>query len=132
MATAKTLMALGMPADVAIRIGYQETTVATSTATQGTGGGLLRGPGNRIVTATFTTAADSITLPTASEIGDEILISNVSANAGVVFPPTGGNINGETANENVAMAAQGGAGSIQRFLKVSSTRWSSMLNIAAD
>lgn len=130
MTTANELINLGMPAELATRLGWTPVAVTTTAATQGTG--LLVGPGRKIVTATIASAGHAITLPSAAEIGDEIIISNVTANAGVVFPPSGGNINGETADENVALAAQGSAGSIQRFVKTSSTRWGAWLNIAAD
>jgi hypothetical protein len=130
MATATQLISLGTPAELALRLGWTEVAVTTTAATQGTG--LLRKPGKKIVTATIASAGHAITLPSDAEIGDEIIISNVTANAGVVFPPSGGNINGETADENVALAAQGSAGSIQRFVKLNATRWGAWLNIAAD
>ena len=132
MATADALIGLGMPAESAIRLGYQQVSVTTTAATQGSAGGILNGPGNKIVSATFASAGHAITLPAAAEIGDEIIISNVTANAGLIFPPSGGNIDGEGTNEDVAMAAQGSAGSIQLFVKLSATRWGSWKNIAAD
>lgn len=132
MASTNSLIGLGTPAEVAKRVGFQQVSITTTGAVQSAGGGNLIGPGNKIVSATFASASDAITLPVAAEIGDEIIISNITANAGVVYPPAGGNINGETANENVAMAAQGSAGSIQWFVKLSATRWGSWLNIAAD
>lgn len=132
MATAEALIGLGMPAELALRLGYQTLTATTTANTQGSSGGNLVGAGNKIVSANFASASQAITLPAAAEIGDEIIISNITANAGVIFPPSGGNIDGETADENVAMAAQGSAGSIQRFVKLSSTRWGSWKNIAAD
>jgi hypothetical protein len=130
MATANNLIGVGVPPEVAKRTGFVQVAIATTAATQGTGA--LRGPGNKLVSATFTTAADAVTLPSDAEIGDEIVISNITANAGVIFPPSGGNINGETTDEPVAMAAQGSAGSVQRFMKLNATRWVAFSNIAAD
>lgn len=121
MATVASLMGIGMAAELAKRVGWTPVAIATTAATQGTGA--LRGPGNKLVSATFTTAADAVTLPSDAEVGDEIIIANVSANAGVIFPPTGGNINGESANASTAIAAQGTTGNAWRFVKLNATRW---------
>lgn len=121
MASVSSLMGIGMAAELAKRVGWTPVTIATTAATQGTGA--LRGPGNKLVSATFTTAADAVTLPSDAEIGDEIIIANVSANAGVIFPPSGGNINGESANASTAIAAQGTTGNAWRFVKLNTTRW---------
>lgn len=121
MASVASLMGIGMAAELAKRVGWTPVAVTTTAATQGTGA--LRGPGNKLVSATFTTAADAVTLPSDAEVGDEIIIANVSANAGVIFPPTGGNINGESANASTAIAAQGTTGNAWRFVKLNATRW---------
>lgn len=121
MAEVESLMALGMAAELAKRVGWTPVAIATTAATQGTGA--LRGPGNKLVSATFTTAADAVTLPADAEVGDEIIVSNVSANAGVIFPPTGGNINGNTINTSIAITAQGAASASWRFVKLNTTRW---------
>jgi hypothetical protein len=121
MATVNNLIGIGMAAELAKRVGFTPVAVATTAATQGTGA--LRGAGNKLVSATFTTAADAVTLPSDAEIGDEIIISNITANAGVIFPPTGGNINGNTVNTSVAITAQGAASATWRFIKLNATRW---------
>jgi len=123
MATADALIGLGMPAELAIRLGFQPVSVTTTAATQGSAGGLLQGYGNKMVAATFASAGHAVTLPDEAEIGDEIIINNVSANAGIIFPPSGGNLNGETADASMAIAAQGSSGCVQRAMKVSATRW---------
>jgi len=129
MATADNLIGLGVPPEVAKRIGFVPVAIATTASTQGTGA--LRGPGKKLVSATFTTAADAVTLSSDAEIGDEIVIANVSANAGVIFPPTGGNINGESANASTAIAAQGTTGNAWRFIKLNATRWLGFQNTVA-
>jgi hypothetical protein len=124
MSSAQALMGVGMPAEVAKRAGFEVVDVTTTTATQGTGGGLLVGSGNKLARATITSASDSVTLPAAAAPGDEVIVSNLTANAGVVFPHSGGNINGNTTDSGTAtLAAQGAAGSNWRFVKINATRW---------
>jgi hypothetical protein len=126
MATADALIGLGTPAEVAKRQGWQPVALTTSGTTQGSGTGVLRGLGNQLVTATVHAGTGAITLPADAEVGDEILIVNASANAGAIFPPSGGNINGETTDSGtVTLAASGSAGSSAWLVKVSSLRWAS-------
>jgi hypothetical protein len=123
MATASALAGVGVPPEVAKRVGYQQVPVTTTAATQGSAGGLLIGPGNKIVTATVASAGHAITLPTAAAIGDEIIVNNVTANAAVLFPHSGGNVNGETTDASMAIAAQGSTNCVVRAVKLSATRW---------
>lgn len=132
MATSSDLMGVGVPAEMAIRTGYQPVSVTTAATTQGSTGGVLIGPGNKIVSATIHSSGGAVTLPSASAIGDEIIVSNVSGTAGAVFPPSGDDISGETADEGVALGAQGSAASIIRLVKLSASRWGAWNNIAAD
>jgi hypothetical protein len=122
MATTKDLMGLGMAAELALRLGYQQVSVTASGTTQNSAGGLLKGVGNKIVLATVT-SGQAITLPSAAAIGDEIIVDNISAAAGIIFPPTGGFINGNAVNAEVNMAADGTATSKWRFVKTTATRW---------
>lgn len=126
MATTEALIGLGMPAELALRLGFQPVALTTSGTTQGSGTGVITGSGNKLVTATVHTGTGAITLPSAAEIGDVLLIVNASANAGAIFPQSGGNINGETTDSGtVTLAASGSAGSSALLVKVSTTRWAS-------
>jgi hypothetical protein len=100
--------------------------ITTAGTTQNSTGGVLRGAGNKVVRATFHAATGAITLPADAGIADEVLVANVTANAGRVFPQTGGNINGLTTDLQVTVAAQGSAASSWRFVKINATRWSGM------
>jgi hypothetical protein len=123
MATANALVDLGNPAETAKRVGYVPVDV-TTTATSTAGSGQLRGPGNKIVRGTIHAANGSITLPTDAEVGDEVIVANVSANAGLIYPGSGQNINGNTATSGTAtLAAQGSAGAHWWFVKINATRW---------
>lgn len=124
MATANGLNDLGVPPEVAKRTGYQEVSVTTAGTTQGSTGGVLSGPGNKLVLATIHSSNGAVTLPANAEKGDEIIVANVTGTAGLVFPQSGGNINGNTTDSGTAtLAAQGSAGSNWRFVKLNATRW---------
>jgi hypothetical protein len=124
MASATALMGLGMPAELAIRAGFQEVPVTTTGTTQGSAGGLLVGPGNKLVTVTVHSANGAVTLPSAAAPGDEVIVVNDTGTAGLVFPHSGGNINGNSTDSGTAtLAAEGSAGSNWRFVRVSATRW---------
>lgn len=123
MATTNALIGLGIPAEVAKRMGWQPTALVTTGSAQASAGGLMKGAGNQLATVTVTTAADAVTLPAAAEVGDEIVVTNPGANAGVIFPPVGGAINGNATNASVAIAAAGTAGCNWRFMKVSTLNW---------
>lgn len=123
MTTTNAAISLGTPAEMAKRIAWQPVALTTTSASQSSAGGLMKGKGNQLASVTFASAAQAVTLPADAEIGDEIIVSNVTANAGVIFPPSGGNINGNTADTSVAITAQGSASSSWRFLKLNATRW---------
>lgn len=128
MATANSLINLGNPPETAKRIGFQPVSVTTSGTTQGSGTGVLRGPGNKIVNVTSHAAGGAVTLPSDAEVGDEIIVHNLgAANTCVVFPPTGGSINAQGANNGTAAFAQNLGRS---FVKTTATAWVSMLAVA--
>lgn len=58
-----------------------------------------------IVAATIANASDAFTLATGYGRGSRVLIRNLGANAGVIFPPVGGAINGGSVNASAAIAA---------------------------
>jgi hypothetical protein len=119
MTTTEAAMALGLPDELAKRLAYEPVAVTTTSSAQSSAGGLLRGIGNKIVAVTFASASQAVTLPAEAEVGDEIIINNVSANAGVLFPSTGGSVNGESANASMAVAAQGSTNCVLRAVKLS-------------
>lgn len=122
MATADALIGLGMPAESAMRLGWQPVALTTSGAVQGAGA-VVKGIGNKLVTLTVTSASDAVTLPDEAEIADECIIVNAGANAGVIYPPSGETINGNSANAAMTLAASGSAGSGWWFMRISSTAW---------
>lgn len=123
MATTNALIALGTPAEVAKRTGWLPVALTTDGAVQASGSAQMRGAGNQLVTLTVTSASDAMTLSDGAEVGDECIVTNPTANAGVIYPPSGQSINGNAADAQVTLAAAGSAGCNWRFMKVSATTW---------
>jgi len=77
------------------------TATASTTQTQ-VGGTVLNADINLVTTAN---ASDACTLPANLPKGTIVTIVNLSANAGLLFPASGGAGNGGSANASVAIAA---------------------------
>lgn len=104
MAQVKDLVAL-MPAEVAKKIAWEIISVTTTGTTQGSSGGALAGPGNKIVKATPHTGDGAVTLPSNSDIGDEIIVVNMDASASLdLFPASGHSIHKLSANGGTPVA----------------------------
>jgi len=119
MATAETLMGVGVPAEVAKRTGTTIVSVTTTAATQNSAGGLLKGAGNKIVLANVAGANGAVTLPFEAGLGDVVEVYNTTATAGLLFPQTGGTLNQLGANISTALAINASLFAI----KVSATGW---------
>lgn len=122
MATPEALMGLGIPAEAARKMGFQIQTVTTAGTTQNSAGGLMTGNGNRWVLGSFHAANGAITLSSSADVGDIIVIVNITANAADVFPHTGGNINQLAANASAAIAAN----AMLILMRTSSLNWSAV------
>lgn len=125
MATADGLMGVGVPAEVASRVGVTIVTIAPSNASQGHASGLLKGAGDKIVIATPSVDNGAVTLPSDAGLGDKIEVCNGSASNDVnIYPHSGGTINNGTADELLEIGeAASTANSGVTLRKVTSTNW---------
>jgi len=100
MSLAKDLMQVGIPDQAAVRLGFQIGTV--------TGGGTTSADANVIpaaatlVTVTGGAASSGIKLPASAELGVPYVLAHLGANTIFIYPPTGGQINGDTATTGTA------------------------------
>lgn len=120
MATAEGLMGVGVPAEVARRNGWEIVALTSTGTTQGAAGGVMSGPGNKLVLATPHASDGAFTLPSNADKGDEILVVNEHASNSLdLFPATGHSIHKLSANGGTPVATA------QSFhaIKVSATRW---------
>ncbi|MGM4987419.1 hypothetical protein [Tardiphaga sp. 841_E9_N1_2] len=105
MALAKDLIQVGIPDQAAKRLGYQYGTLTSAGTTSADAAACS-------ATATLVevtgAASSGIKLSADSEVGMDFVYANTSANAILIYPPTGGQINGDTATTGtVPLAARG-------------------------
>lgn len=125
----ESLIGCGMPPEMAIRVGVTVLTITTTSAAQGSAGGLLIGPGDKAVNVNVATGGHAVTLPSGADIGTEVELYNTSAaNAGIVFPHVGGFINGGAQNASLALGVQAAstAAAGLKFRRISVSTWKSL------
>lgn len=102
MTLATDLMGLGMPAALAAVEGFQTGTIAGVGTAQGGSSPIVRA--GFIYRATTSSGQTAVTLDSAYPLGGETIMINTTATAMLLFPPTGANINGGSANASFSVA----------------------------
>lgn len=105
MALAKDLMQVGIADHAAERIGF---TVGSLTSAGTTSADAAQASATATLVQVTGAASSGIKLSANAEVGVTYVYGNVSANAILIYPPTGGQINGDTATTGtVPLAARG-------------------------
>lgn len=117
MSLAKDLMQLGIADQAALRLGFQTGTL-TSAGTTNADAAVM----NKAATLLQVTGAatSGVKLPSDAEPGCPYIIANISANALVVYPPAGGNLNGDVTTTGGAPVA---ARATVMCTRVNNTDW---------
>lgn len=106
MALVKDLMGSGIQAEAATRLGYVVASIAAagSTAADAT----VIGKAATLVLVSPTGASQGVKLPADAEIAQPYVIANMTNTAALIYPPTGEQINGDTATSGtVPLATRG-------------------------
>ena len=103
-------------------IGGTNAAVAAAGDSQATGTALTAG--FNIVTSVTATTADGVVLPSDRAASEVLYIINTTATALDVFPPTGGAINGGSANAAKALAANMSG----MYISLGSGNWGAVLS----
>lgn len=119
---ATDLMGVGMSSEQAIRLGSSALSTIAGVGTAQTGGAAIPKDVNNVL-ATTAGGQTALVLPSTAEIGLPYLVTNSSATAALVFPPSGGSINAAGADASVSIAEN----LARTFIRLSSTRWISFL-----
>lgn len=128
MALSVDLMGIGLPAEQALRLGYQIVSVNAAGTAQGTATPLISN-GNLLVAVTPASSQQGVLLPANAEIDSVVEIVPAAATPLItVYPPTGGTIDLLAANVGLAFAT---ANKNARFVKVTATNWRSFVSGAA-
>jgi hypothetical protein len=100
MASSVALMGVGMPAQLAARLGMDPSNLTTTGTTQATAAKALT-KNVKLVTAGSQTGS---IIPSTAEVGDVYYFFNSTATTGIVYSPTGSTLNGaaSTTGQNVA------------------------------
>lgn len=120
MSATSDLMSFGMPGPLAILEGLTKSTLVT-TGTTAAAAALMR---SNLVVLTTAASQTGALLPATASIGDFIYVSNPTATTGIVYPDSGGTLNGGTATTGGQNLAQNKSA---LFIKVASLTWVSIL-----
>lgn len=118
------LTALGMPPELADRLGLEIATVA-GVGTSQSGAAAITKP---ITLGTTSGGQTAFVLPADAELLEEFEFTNTSATAALLFPPSGGAINGGSANASISVAQNQSV----RLRRVSTTSWRGTLVQSTD
>lgn len=106
MSLAKDLMQVGIADQAAVRLGFQTASVTAAGTTNADATTLLKS--QTLVLGTVGASTPGFKLPADAELGVPYVIGNISANAGVIYPPALGQINGDTVTTaGVPLTARG-------------------------
>lgn len=120
MALAIDLMGVGLPQEQSTRLGFSDLTTLAGIGTAQVGAAAIRVNNTLATTAGGATA---FVLPADAELEQPYLVTNSSATAALVFPPSGGTINAAAADASVSIAQN----LARMFIRKSATRWVSFL-----
>lgn len=118
MSLAVDLMGVGLPQEQAVRLGFSAlTTIAGAGTTQGAATAIPKDTNN--VLATTAGGATALRLPSDAELNIPYVVTNSSSTAALIFPPTSGTINAQSANASFSVSENQSA----VFERLSATRW---------
>lgn len=121
MALAKDLSGLGIAPQVAHRIGYVQGTLTSTGSSNTDAAQMLKAPTALVVTGS---ASTGVLVPTDGELMQEYIIINGDANAKLIYPGTGNNINGKTTTTGTVALNANGTTVVWR---VSGTQWAAQV-----
>lgn len=113
--SANALTQLGIADQAALKLGNTQRTIA-GVGTAQTGAANIT---VNVALLTTSGGATAFVFPTTWEILDEISVFNTSATTALVFPQSGGNINGGSTDASISVAQNQGV----TFIKTSATDW---------
>lgn len=103
-ASTSDLMGVGMPFPQALRLGWQTGTLTGAGTAQG--GSSPTVLGGFVYRATTSSGQTAVTLGDTAQFppGDQAIIHNTTSTAMLLFPPSGGNINGGSTDASFSVA----------------------------
>ena len=106
MAIVNDLMGAGLPDQAAQRLGY--TIASVTSAGSGASDATVIKKAQTVCLVTTGGASQGVKLPADAELMQPYIIANLTATAALIYPPTSGQINGDTATSGtVPLTARG-------------------------
>ncbi len=106
MAIVKDLMGAGLPDQAAQRLGFTVADIAAAGSSASDATTILKV--QTVCQVTPTGGSQGVKLPSDAELMQPYIIANVSSTAALIYPPTSGQINGDTATSGtVPLTARG-------------------------
>lgn len=106
MALVGNLIQLGMQGELAQRVGF--TTASVTSAGSSASDATVLGKAATLVLVDTGGASEGVKLPSDAELGVAYVLGNISGTAALIYPPTSGQINGDTASSGtVPLTARG-------------------------
>jgi hypothetical protein len=115
--SANSLIQVGTPDQLANRLGNTLRTIAGVGTAQSGAASIT--PNSNCVSGTTAGGATAFVLSTGWQVGDSLVFFNTSATAALLYPQSGGAINGGSTNASISVAQNTGV----ELLKTSSTAW---------
>ncbi len=125
-AAANSLIQVGTPDQLANRIGNTLRTIA-GVGTAQTGAASIT-PNSNCVFGTTSGGATAFVLSTSWQVGDSLVFFNTSSTTALVYPQSGGAINGGSTDASIAVAQNTGV----ELLKASATSWRAIASNASS
>lgn len=108
MALVKDLMGVGIQAEAANLLGFTSGAVAAAGSSSDSAATAIGKANTFPIVTVASGSANGVKLPADAELMQPYVIVNISSTAGVIFPPTGGSINGDTTTSgSVPLTARG-------------------------
>lgn len=114
------LIGVGLPSQQAVLLGFDPLTTQAGVGTAQVGASPI--VSNNIL-ATTAVGQTAFVLPSDAVLEVPYIVTNSTATAALVFPPSGGTINAAAANASVSIAQN----LARMFIRKSATRWVSFL-----
>jgi len=106
MALVQDLMGASLPDQAAQRLGFTVASIAAAGSSASDATTILKAQTMCLVTPSG--GSQGVKLPSDAELMQPYMIANVSATAALIYPPTSGQINGDTASSGtVPLTARG-------------------------
>lgn len=122
MSLAVDLMGLGLPQQLATRLGESALTTIAGVGTAQSGAAAIPASVNDVL-ATTAGGQTAFVLSATAPLGFPYTVTNSSSTAALVYPPSGGTINAGAADASASIAQN----LARVFIRKSSTRWISFL-----